>query len=232
MNLQHRNYTAELLDAPNIPFHAIEKNMEELNFINTYLGGHAITVNGCKQLVGVKKQITICEIGCGGGDNLVAIKKWCNKNAMDVFLVGIDIKKECIDVAKKKLLLYNNCEWIISDYNDVKFTKKPDIIFSSLFCHHFTNQQLIHQISWLQTNSTIGFFINDLQRHWLAYTSIKWLTQLFSKSYLVKNDAPLSVARSFVKGDWELIFAEANILKYSIQWKWAFRYLIVYKHDK
>ena len=51
--------------------------------------------------------------------------------------------------------------------------------------------------------------------------------RLFSKSYLVKNDAPLSVLRGFKKNEWKNIFEKAGIKNYSIKWKWAFRYLIV-----
>jgi hypothetical protein len=63
----------------------------------------------------------------------------------------------------------------------------------------------------------------------LAYYSIKWLTRLFSKSYLVKNDAPISVERGFIKKEWENLCGLAGIKPVSIQWQWAFRHLIVYK---
>lgn len=76
-------------------------------------------------------------------------------------------------------------------------------------------------------NSTVGFFINDLHRHQLAYHSIKWLSRIFSKSYLVKNDAPLSVARGFTKSEWLSLIQSARISKFTIEWKWAFRWLII-----
>ena len=51
-----KSYQKELLDATDIPFEAIQQNMVELNFINTWLGGHAISIKGFKQLInGVKK---------------------------------------------------------------------------------------------------------------------------------------------------------------------------------
>jgi hypothetical protein len=116
------------------------------------------------------------------------------------------------------------------DYRDATLETKPDIIFSSLFCHHFTEQQLVYQFQWMKEHSETGFFINDLQRHPLAYYSIKMLTSLFSKSYLVKNDAPLSVARGFVKKELIEICRMANIRNININWKWAFRYLLVLRH--
>ena len=226
INLTHRSYQKELMDGDDISFDAMAQTLKELNIINTRLGGHAITLKGVKQLKGDTSPLTICEIGCGGGDNLFAIYKYCTRNSIEVNFIGIDMNAECIAFAKQQ---YPNlpCQWICSDYEKVNFgDNKPTIIFSSLFCHHFTNEQLVTMLRWLRQNSRTGFFINDLQRHWLAYYLIKYITKFFSKSYLVKNDACLSVSRGFWKKEWQQLFQKAGIENYNISWKWAFRHLI------
>ncbi len=234
VNLKERSSIKELLDDDDIPFADIKQNMKELNTINTFLGGHGITLAGVKRMLKqltANNLITICEIGCGGGDNLRAINNWCIKNKIQVQLIGIDIKKECIDFAKLQCA-HLDAKWIHNDYATVSFgTTKPDIIFSSLFCHHFSNADLVKMLNWMKLNCSKGFFINDLHRHPLAYYSIRWITQLFSSSYLVKNDAPLSVARSFVRNEWHALFDTNGIKNYTIQWKWAFRFLIIYSHE-
>lgn len=228
MNLSQRSYQKELLDDIHIPIDAIRQNMLELDIINTYLGGHRITIKGIQLLADKQKILHVCEIGCGGGDNLAAIAKWANSKNIQLEITGIDINHNCIDVATKRKDIGSKANWITSDYLNVKFTRYPDIIFSSLFCHHFTNESLIGQLQWMHRNSTKGFFINDLHRHWLAYYSIKMLTQLFSKSYLVKNDAPLSVKRGFKKEEWIDLLGKASISA-EVSWKWAFRYLVLSK---
>ncbi|MFT3933212.1 MAG: methyltransferase domain-containing protein [Chitinophagaceae bacterium] len=225
-----RSYQKELLDGNDISFKDIRQNMRELDFINTYLGGHAITLKGFQQLLQNKKSIHVCEIGCGGGDNLLAIYKWCNKNDVAIKMTGIDINPDCISIARQTLPAAVT-SFITADYQTVDFgSAKPDIVFSSLFCHHFTEEELRFMLLWMDNNATSGFFINDLHRHFLAYYSIKILTQIFSKSYLVKHDAPLSVKRGFVKGDWENLLQHAVAGKFNITWKWAFRWLIVSQH--
>lgn len=230
MNLTSRSYKKELLDQDAIPFADIRQNMKELNFINNWLGGHKITVDAFKQLVKSKKKVSVCEIGSGGGDNLLAIYDYCKKKQINISLTGIDIKEECIDFAKTRTTFPSSVNWITSDYSSVQFNMKPDIIFSSLFCHHFTHEQLVVQLKWMKENATLGFFINDLQRNILAYYTIKALTRLFSKSYLVKNDAPLSVARGFTRHELETLCKEAKVNEATIRWKWAFRYLLTYEH--
>ncbi len=229
MDFSKRSYQKELLDHDDIPFEDIRRNMDELNTINTWLGGHNITIAGLKKLVGNTKKISICEIGCGGGDNLRAIRKWLTRRNIPATFIGIDINPFCIAVAEAAFV-DPGIDFIVSDYRSVGFeNEKPGIIFSSLFCHHFTNEELISMLRWMQSNSIVGFFINDLHRHPLAYHSIRMLTKIFSRSYLVKNDAPLSVLRSFTKKDWQQLLETAGIIHYSIKWKWAFRWLITVK---
>lgn len=217
------------MDGDDISFDDMAQTLKELNIINTRLGGHAITMKGVQELIGNKQSLSICEIGCGGGDNLFVIYKYCRQNNITINFTGIDINAECIVFAKQQYPQLP-CQWICSDYAVVNFgEKKPDIIFSSLFCHHFTDEQLVKMLQWLHSNSLSGFFINDLQRHWLAYYLIKYITKFFSKSYLVKNDACISVARGFKKEEWFELFTKAGISGYSIKWHWAFRYMVTCK---
>ncbi|MEO6403909.1 MAG: methyltransferase domain-containing protein [Ferruginibacter sp.] len=226
-----RSYQKEILDQDDIPFEDIKENMRELNIINQKLGGHSITLEGCRQFLSQKttSPLMITEIGCGGGDNLAAIYTFFKKINQFFSFTGIDIKQSCIDYAMQQYSQLN-ATWIANDYREVNFTEQPHIIFSSLFCHHFTNEELIFMLRWMKENSILGFFINDLQRHPLAWFLIKRITKLFSKSYLVKNDAPVSVTRGFTKKEWEQLLKQAGIKNYSVKWKWAFRYLIVVKN--
>jgi 2-polyprenyl-3-methyl-5-hydroxy-6-metoxy-1,4-benzoquinol methylase len=225
--MNQRSNQKELLDRDDIPFEHIKKNMQELETINTLLGGHRITLAGLRRLLNGSKQVHICEIGCGGGDNLKAIMAWCRKKNISASFTGIDIKDTCIEYARENLA-GESVHWICSDYRDVVFENKPDIIFSSLFCHHFNDDEVADIFRWKYENARLGFFVNDLHRNIIAQRSIQILTQLFSSSYLVKNDAPLSVKRGFRKLDWITIFNRSGI-QGELKWEWAFRWLVIVK---
>lgn len=233
MNLTKRSYQKELLDREDIPFDDILQNMRELDIINHRLGGHAITIEGLKHFIKRRStptsSIHIVEIGCGGGDNLRVLATYCKRHRIAAKFTGIDINPHCTQVARE----YASgipLNLITSDYAAVHFEDKPEVIFSSLFCHHFNEEQLTSMFRWMHLNSSWGFFINDLQRHPLAYHSIKLLTRLFSKSYLVRHDAPLSVARGFHEKELKACLDEAGISDVFIQWKWAFRFLVIAAH--
>ncbi|RYY52404.1 MAG: methyltransferase domain-containing protein [Chitinophagaceae bacterium] len=229
IDLSHRHHTKELMDRDDIPFADMAVTLKELDIINTRLGGHSITLSGLKQLAQGKKSITVCEIGCGGGDNLRVIHRWCVKNNIAVKLVGIDINQECIRFAEKRNASLP-ATWICSDYATAALPAVPDLIFSSLFCHHFTDEQLVFMMKWMSDNSTAGFFINDLHRHPMAFYLIKYITKFFSRSYLVRNDACISVSRGFSRHDLEQYFKNAGLSQPHISWRWAFRWLVIYKH--
>jgi len=234
MDFSVRSYQKELLDRDDIPFADIKQNMKELDFINAKLGGHKITLEGIKSMIkrmkktsnGNNQRLSILEIGCGGGDNLRVIKKYCEKRNINVQLSGVDINPHCIEFARSRKE-NEGIEFISSDYKLIDPIPQPDIIFNSLFCHHFTDNEMTEILTWMKQHSTVGFFINDLHRHPLAYYSIKWLTGLFSKSYMVKNDAPLSVLRGFKRGELETFNVQCSILNAQLKWKWAFRWLLI-----
>ena len=230
-DLSYRSAAKELLDGNDIPFADVHRNMYELNVINSKLGGHKVTLNGLnffKDLLQPNKQLHICEIGCGGGDNLRVIANYLSKKNIEARFTGIDINKDCISYATNNSSNLK-VNWIARDYRDAQLTDMPDIIFSSLFSHHFTHEELNEQLAWMDRNSNAGFFINDLHRHIVAYHSIKLLTKLFSKSYLVRNDAPLSVTRGFKRKELESLVQRYALYDTQIVWRWAFRWLVIVK---
>jgi len=231
MNFSIRSANLELLDQPEIPAADIELNMHELEIINRTLGGHDITLHGFFRLYTNQSQIHICEIGCGGGDNGRAIENKLITKDIDLTYTGIDINPDCIRFAKKRKWK-SRVHFLVNDYKKVQFEVPPDILFCSLFCHHFKNEELVEMFRWMYNNSHLGFFINDLHRHPLAYHAIRLLTSLFSNSYLVKHDAPLSVLRGFKKKELKDLLYRAGITNFTIRWQWAFRWLIVVQNNR
>ncbi len=225
----HRSYEPELLDAPNIPKELLFKNLRELDVVNRLLGGHAITLAGIKKLVVDKaKAYRIVDIGCGGGDAMKQIAKWANTNQFVVELIGVDMNADAIQFMKEECKEFSNITGIVSDYRDyLKSNTDVDIVHCSLFCHHLKDDELIELFQYMKQYAKVGFIINDLQRHWFAYYSIKFLTRILNGSALIKNDAPLSVLRGFRKEELNELLEKAGVNNFSIKWKWAFRYLTI-----
>ncbi len=101
MDFSIRSLQPELLDRQDIPAADIALNLKELELINRRLGGHAITLQGFRALASGLKKITVAEIGCGGGDNLLAIQKKTDFNRVNLHCIGIDLNPDCINAARQ-----------------------------------------------------------------------------------------------------------------------------------
>jgi SAM-dependent methyltransferase len=228
---KYRSLQKELLDADDIPTADLFQNLKELDRINTLLGGYDITFSALKKIIQPDKSYTLIDIGSGGGDTLKHIQKWQIRKKLNLKLIGIDLKPVCLEYSTQ-----NNpapdIRFICDDYRNM-FLHVPniDIIHACLFCHHLDENQLIELIQFA-LNRHIILVINDLERNPIAYYAIKTLTTFFSKSYLVKNDAPLSVARGFKKKEWLDIIQKAGATHFTVKNKWAFRHEIIIYGNK
>jgi len=229
--LENRSLQKELLDEAGIPAADLFQNLRELDRINTLLGGYNITFSALKKVVQPNQKYTLIDIGCGGGDTLKHIQKWRLRKKMDFRLFGIDLKPECIEYATRQQKA-QDIQFICDDYRNM-FLHIPqvDIIHACLFCHHLDENQLMELIHFA-LDRKIVLLINDLERNTFAYFAIKILTALFSKSYLVKNDAPLSVARGFTKKEWITLLKKAGATHFSVINKWAFRHEVIVYGNK
>lgn len=178
-----------------------------------------------KKVIQPEKTYILMDIGCGGGDTLKRIQQWQLRKKLKLDLMGIDLKPVCIEYATRHKPR-PEIQFICDDYRNMfQHVPQVDIIHACLFCHHLDEQQLIELIQFALDKNKV-LIINDLERNRFAYWSIKILTALFSKSYLVKNDAPLSVARGFVKKEWLDIIQKAGAER-SVKNKWAFRHEVI-----
>lgn len=224
-----RSSDIEIMDDLNCKGEVVEQTLRELDFINKWLGGDQVTLNAVDKLlskISEDREIVIVDLGCGSGSMLAKISVIAQKRNLKVRLVGIDANPNIVSYAirnnKNDKIDFLAIDIFSDDFMKMKF----DIVIGTLFFHHFSNQQLSNFFIQLGKQTTMGIIVNDIHRHPLAYFSIKLLTGLFSKSAMVKYDAPLSVLRSFTKTDWIVIFKDAG-LPYSLKWKWAFRWQLI-----
>ncbi len=229
---EKRAYEEELMDDLSSGGAVIHQTLRELETINKWLGGNQVTINGLERLLEKQffaENLVIADLGCGGGDMLMLVAKWARKKGINVILKGYDANPNIVEYATEHCKAFPEISFYTEDIFSGTFqTNKFDIIICTLFTHHFREDELARIFRQFNTQAELGVVINDLHRHWFAYYSIKLLTQLFSKSKMVKYDAPLSVRRSFKREDLEAIMRSAEIDRYKLKWMWAFRWQLVF----
>ena len=235
---QKRSDEKEFLDDFQCEGDDLKQNLRELKFINKWLGGNDVTFSGLEQALKNNpldsSTIKIADLGCGGGDILALIAKWGRRKKVALSLTGIDANEFIINYAKQNTAAYPEIQYEKANVFSEEFSRmKFDIVNCTLFCHHLDDESLVKLFAQLKNQINIAIVINDLHRYWFAYYSINWLTKIFSRSYMVKNDAKLSVLRGFSRKELETVIRKSGFLNFSIRWKWAFRWeVLMYRSEK
>lgn len=229
-NFNQRSTAIEIMDDFLLPRQEIVPVLSELEIINKRLGGFQVFFDAFKKIK-LQNGDTICDWGCGGGDGLKRLNRYFGQRNLSLNFIGIDATPVAVEFAEALNLSEENISFRCADV--LKSDFKPhefDVVISSLFTHHFEDEDWIKLIKKMNQSAKKAVIINDLHRHPIAYYAIGLLTQLFSKSPMVKNDSKLSVLRSFTKNELKLLLKQAGITNYSIKWMWAFRWqIIIYK---
>ncbi len=230
MNLNKRSYEKELMDSDKIDFDELSINLKELELINKLTGGTPLSFKHLYNKIKLIKsdEIHIVDIGFGAGDMLIELVKKRHLFPFKIRITALDIMPEAMQYVEQfHPELIREVNFVIGDYKQwFSDGNKADIIHAGLFCHHFTDNELVEFFNIVKQHANIGAIINDLHRSKIAYYGIKLPTYLLSKSSYTKNDAPLSVLRGFKKNELIEILKNAGIVDYKIKWQWAFRYII------
>lgn len=233
-NFKKRSYEAEMMDELDMGGEDMARTLDELETINQNLGGYSVVINAIEKLLSknpdYKDHLTIADLGCGGGDTLRVLARWARKKKVNVKLIGIDANEFIVQYATEKSKHFPEIRYMqMHIFSNDFASRKYDIITASLFTHHFTDEQLIKLFSQIKNQVYLGVIINDLHRHSFAYYAIKYITKFFARSPLIKNDAPLSVARAFTRKELEALMKKSNVRSFSIRWRWAFRWQIIFR---
>ena len=208
----------------------VHQTLRELDFINLWLGGNAVTLRGLHRLLskGTAADISVADMGCGSGDMLRRLSRWGQARGYQFKLCGVDANPNIVAFARQHSDQFPQIRYQTANVLDPDFGQQQfDVIIATLFVHHFPQPTLVALLQQWKKQARLGIVINDLHRHMLAYHSIRWLTRLFSRSRMVQFDAPLSVRRGFLQSELKQALQDAGIEKYELRWRWAFRWELV-----
>jgi len=217
-----RSYEKEIMDDFSITDSRIDIALNELKLVNRFLGGVSTSKTGFKMLFNSSNYETIKVLDIGSGSSDI-FQRLINK-LPNLKIFSIDRNKRICEVIKNESTAYP----IFGDAIAPPVKEESiSVVHASLFLHHFNKDEIKKIIKSSLSIAEKGMIINDLRRSVWALIGIKTLIYLFSKSTMVKNDAPLSVKRGFIKLELINLLEELKITNYKIKRKWAFRWLVV-----
>jgi 2-polyprenyl-3-methyl-5-hydroxy-6-metoxy-1,4-benzoquinol methylase len=240
-DFNQRSKQAELMDDETISFEEFHDCLVGLERINHLTLAYRPTLQWLTRWFKTDESLYLLDVASGGGDMLRQIaKKWPRRTEKNTQLIGVDLNPWSkisaehlsggIAQSSTQQLRKHVAPPITYKTADIfKFNSEQpiDIIISSLFTHHLTDAQIVEFLRWMDSRARKGWFINDLHRHAIPYYFIKAATAIFSRNRLIRNDAAVSVARSFSVADWKHFITQAGLVnRVRIEWFFPFRLCI------
>lgn len=228
LNTTHRTNAAEIMDDFSLEGELLRDALDKIAKINQLLGGNTLTLQGVKNLLSKEtsgKEVVIVDVGCGNGDMLRKLADYGYDNNCNFKLIGIDANPFTINHAKALSTHYPNISYQCEDIFENEFKNlNYDIVLCTLTLHHFKEDEIIQLIDVFYKNASIGIVINDLERSAVAYRLFQGLCFFFGLNAMSREDGLVSILRGFKKQELLAYSKKLNLKKYTLHWKWAFRY--------
>ena len=210
--LENRAIAEELMDADDLDAGTYAAVVHDLARVNTLTLARRPTLNFLDEISrrGEAKTLRILDVGFGDGDMLRAIARWAAERGQRVELVGIDLNPRSALAARETTPATLQIDYRTGDYADLA-GQNWDVVLSSLVAHHMTHAQLVDFLRFMDSESALGWFVNDLHRHGFAYLGFPLLATLMRWHRIVRHDGQLSIARSYRPDEWVPLLAEADI---------------------
>lgn len=167
---------------------------------------------------------SLLDVGYGQGDMLRAIHCWSRRRGYHPKLAGIDLSPWSAPAARAATDPAWRIEFLTGDVFELAADQPYDFVVSSLVAHHMDDATLVRFIRWMEANARLGWFVNDLHRHPLAYYGFMALSNATFLDRMVRHDGLISVARAFTLSDWRRLLQAAGVgAEARADWRFPFR---------
>lgn len=222
MDFSRRARIPELMDAP-CSYPELQQCLRDLVRVNHLTLAYRPTLQWLQHCLANTTPrpdpLRIVDVGCGLGDTLRTIERWARRRRLAVELTGIDINPHATRAAAEETT-GSAIRWITADAFSYRPPEGIDVIISSLFTHHLSDQDVVRFLSWMEDTARMGWFVSDLHRHPVPYYLFKLWSQVMGWHRFVQHDGPVSILRSFTRQDWKRFCLRAGLPDELVRIEW------------
>lgn len=227
--LRGRALAAELMDDFSSGGEELREALRELRILNRLFAASAPTLYGVKQLwqaAGKPQSLSITDVGSGSGDVNRRVLQWASMNGIDMTITLVDITEEAC--AEARLVFQDEPRVQVVRGDLFTLTEGgADIVTGTQLLHHFAEEELPAVITSMLKGARLGVVVNDIHRHWIAWTAVWLATRIISSNRYILNDGPLSVAKGFRSKDWKHLKQATGMKQMMYSWRPLFRYAVI-----
>ena len=183
-----RRIVSEMLD--HAPPDVARASLRDLARVNRYLGGYYVLGKLFAAVVNASDSFTVLDIGAASGDMGAAVRR----RYPGAQVTSLDYKSTHLAQAEDPK--------VVADAFRLPFRPASfDFVFSSLFLHHFTNEQVVDLFGNFRSVARRAVLAIDLDRGPLAYHFLPNTRWLFRWHDITISDGQISVAAALTKDE-------------------------------
>jgi SAM-dependent methyltransferase len=225
-DLRHRSREPELMDGDAVSQAEFAACLHDLAIVNTVTLARPPTLAFITRALRARPdaRLTVLDVGFGAGDMLQALAARAGPRLR---LIGIDLNPRSEAIARTRTAPRWPIEYRTGDLFAWPEGDPIDIVISSLVTHHMDDAEIVRFLTWMEARARLGWFVNDLHRHWLPYHGFRLLAGAMRWHHFVRHDGLLSIARAFRRDEWEALLQAAGVGSVArVHWRFPFRYCI------
>jgi ubiquinone/menaquinone biosynthesis C-methylase UbiE len=222
--------TLEHLDGPLGDRATLAGNLRDLQRVNRYLGGTALSRRAIDALLASAEgsrgpvrglpptaaslPIRLLDIGTGAADIPVSLLATWRAAGRELEVTAIDSRPEVIAAATERSSLAEvpGLHLGVADGLGLPFEAGAfDIAHASLVLHHLEPDAAVGLLREMRRVAALGVVVNDLARGWLAWLGAWLLAHLATGNAFTRHDAPLSVRRAYTVAEARALFERADL---------------------
>lgn len=223
-SLAVRSRQAEQMDADDLDPAVYAAVIGDLAKVNTLLMTVRPTIGFIRRALAGRTRFKLLDVGFGQGDILRSIARWAGRKGIAAELVGIDLNPRSEAAARPVTPAELPIVYRTGDYADCA-GEGWDFVISSSVTHHMSDVEIQAFLRFMEREPAMGWYVNDVRRHWFAYYGFPLLARLMFWHRMVREDGQLSIARSFREDEWWRLILDSGVdpLNISVVRRFPFR---------
>jgi 2-polyprenyl-3-methyl-5-hydroxy-6-metoxy-1,4-benzoquinol methylase len=225
-----RIYEEELLDAGAGTDEDVRENLLDLRRINRLLGGTRVVLNALESALDETPadEVSLLDVGTGSADIPSAVAAWSRARGISAVLVAVDLSERNLRVARRDIGISPEVELVRADALSLPFGPRSfDFVTASLFLHHFTDADVVRLLTGFARLARRAVIVNDLVRNLVPYYFIRLTGPVFARSFLTRNDGPVSVLRGFTASELNRLGERAGLSRFNVRQQFPYRLSLI-----